>query len=62
MEQKEACRYEMVYDVQFRHLQGELGELKARVQRLEAAISRGVMLLVANLAGVVATLAQLLMR
>lgn len=52
------CPYEMAYDVQFRNLNGDLEELKERVRRLESTLARGVLLLVANLVGVVLTLAQ----
>ena len=52
------CPYEMAYEVQFRNLTGDLEELKERVRRLESTLARGVMLLVANLVGVVLTLAQ----
>ena len=54
----ETCRYGMAYDVQFRDLRGDLTELKGRVGRLEATLARGVLLLVANLVGVVMVLAQ----
>ena len=55
------CPYEMAYDVQFQNLTGDLDELKERVRALETTLARGVMLLVANLVGVVLTLAQQLM-
>jgi hypothetical protein len=61
-EHEGACRYELAYEVQFKHLNGELAELKTRVQRLEATLARGVLLLVANLACVIVTLAQLVLR
>jgi hypothetical protein len=48
----------MAYDVQFQNLTGDLEELKDRVRRLEQTLARGVMLLVANLAGVALMLAQ----
>ena len=54
----ETCPYEMAYDVQFRHLIDDLGDLKNRVQRLETTLGRGVMLLVANLVSVIMVLAQ----
>lgn len=57
-EEQEPCRYEMAYTVQFQNLREDLGELKERVRRLETTLARGVMLLVANLAGMVMILAQ----
>lgn len=61
-EQCNPCPYERAYTVQFRNMESDFEEIKARVQRLEATLARGVMLLVANLAGVVMTLWQLLMQ
>ncbi|MDX9972714.1 MAG: hypothetical protein RBU21_06985 [FCB group bacterium] len=52
---KELCP---VHDVQFGHLREDLAELKERVHRLEATLTRGVLLLVANLVGMVLSLAQ----
>ena len=54
----EACRYEMAYSVQFENLTEDLRELKERVGRLESTLARGVLLLVANLAGVVIMLGE----
>lgn len=50
--------FEEVTRVQFDHVRGDLGELKTRVGALEATLARGVLLLVANLAGVVVMLAR----
>ncbi|MBI5093492.1 MAG: hypothetical protein HZB26_13755 [Candidatus Hydrogenedentes bacterium] len=50
--------YERLYQLQFENLNRDLNELKDRVKSLEVALARGVMLLVANLAGVVIMLAQ----
>ncbi len=47
-----------VYDAEFRLLESKLMDLKDRVVRLETTMARGVLLLVANLAGVVMSLAQ----
>ncbi len=58
----DTCPYEMAYDVQFRNLEMDLSELKERVRRLETTLARGVMLLVANLACVIVTLAQMLLK
>ncbi len=52
----------MVYRLQFKNLGDDLTELKERVQRLEATLARGVMLLVANLVGMVMMLAQQAVR
>ena len=57
-EEPETCRYEMAYSLQFQNLREDLVELKERVRRLETTLSRGVTLLVANLAGMVMMLAQ----
>lgn len=54
----EVCRYEMAYSVQFANLGEDMRELKSRVERLETTLGRGVMLLVANLVGVVMMLVQ----
>ncbi len=58
----EVCRYEKMYSMQFDNLREDLKELKERVQRLESTLARGVLLLVANLVGVVMTLVQQVMR
>ena len=47
-----------VYDAEFRLLESKLMDLKDRVVRLESTMARGILLLVANLAGVVMSLAQ----
>ena len=47
-----------VYDAEFRLLESKLMGLKDRVVRLESTMARGILLLVANLAGVVMSLAQ----
>lgn len=57
-----ACVCGRVYEVQVNNLSEDLKELKDRVQRLEATLARGVLLLVANLAGVAVSLAQQLLR
>lgn len=61
-ENSEPCRYEMLYSVQFENLRNDMTELKDRVGRLETTLARGVALLVANLVGVVMTLAQQILR
>jgi hypothetical protein len=58
----EFCLYEQAHAVQFESLRGDLNELKERVHRLETTLERGVMLLVANLVGMVITLAQQLIK
>ena len=47
-----------LYDAEFRLLESKLMDLKDRVVRLESTMARGILLLVANLAGVVMSLAQ----
>lgn len=50
------CAFERAAEVEFRSLAASVRELKERMTRLESALARGTMLLVANLAGMVATL------
>ncbi len=52
----EDCPYEKLYALQFGGLREDLLELKQRVGQVERTVARGVMLLVANLAGVALTL------
>ena len=52
------CSFEKVAEVEFRNLGTDLHELKDRVTRLEQMLARGVLLLVANLAAVIVTLAR----
>jgi hypothetical protein len=52
------CSYERVFDLQVSNVRGDLSELKERVGRLESTLARGVLLLVANLVGVVMMLAE----
>ena len=47
-----------LFDAEFRLLDSRLMDLKDRVVRLETTMARGVLLLVANLAGVVMSLAH----
>ena len=53
-----ASLHREVYDAEFRLLESKLMGLKDRVVRLESTMARGILLLVANLAGVVMSLAQ----
>lgn len=57
-ESSDSCPDEKVHRVEYRMLSESLRELKERVTRVEATMTRGVMLLVANLAGVLVTLAR----
>ncbi len=57
-QEHDVCRYELAWAVQFKNLTDDVNEVKQRVERLETTLARGVMLLVANLVGVVITLAQ----
>ncbi len=50
------CPHERVHQIEYRQLDQNLNELKTRVGRVETTLARGVLLLVANLAGVVITL------
>lgn len=54
--------YERLHELQFENLNRDLNELKERVKSLEAALARGVLLLVANLAGVTIMLAQQILQ
>lgn len=58
----EDCPQRKVNEVEFRLLDTKLRDLKERVEKLESAMSRGLMLLVANLVGIVVSLAQQLMQ
>ena len=58
---QECCPLERLYQEQFRNSQRHLEELKRRVERLEAVLSRAMFLLVGNLAGVAAMLLQQLL-
>jgi hypothetical protein len=57
----EPCAYERVAAVEFRNLNADIEEVRDRVERLEAVLSRGINLLIANLVGVVLMLAQQVM-
>ena len=57
-ESTEPCRYERTYTLQYENVREDLSEVKDRVERLESTLARGVLLLVANLVGVVMMLAQ----
>ncbi len=61
-ENVEHCRYEAVYSLQFQNLRDDLNELKERVRSLETTLGRGVTLLLANLVGVVITLAEQILK
>lgn len=54
----ESCPHERVHEVEFRLLHESLQEVKNRVTRVELTLARGVMLLVANLVGVVMSLVR----
>lgn len=58
----DCCRYELAYSVQFEHLREGLEEVRNRVAGLESTLGRGVLLLVANLVGVVMMLGERLIR
>lgn len=54
----ESCPQREVHNAEFRLLESKLMDVKERVGRMETTIARGILLLVANLAGVVMSLAQ----
>ena len=51
-----------VQQLEHKMLASQLNDLKDRVNRLETQIGRGILLLVANLAGVATTLAHALIQ
>jgi len=61
-EVSEMSQLRELHDAEFWLVESKLMDLKDRVTRLETTIARGVLLLVANLAGVVMTLAQDFLR
>ena len=54
----ESCSRERVHEVEYRVLSESLKEVKDRVSRVETALGRGVLLLMANLVGMVISLAE----
>lgn len=54
----DVCSFQQVARVEFRNLAEDLRELKARVHDLERTLARGVMLLIANLAGLIVAIAK----
>jgi len=57
-----ACPNERLHSQQYRRLREDLGEVRRRVNGLEATLARGIFLLVANLLGVIVTLGRELIR
>ncbi len=60
--ERETCAYHLAHEAEFRALSRGLDEVKGRVHGIETKVERGVLLLVANLVGVVMTLVQQLLR
>lgn len=58
LESCDPCSFQHVAQVEFRNLSDDLRELKTRVHDLERTLARGVMLLVANLAGLLVAIAK----
>ena len=58
----ERCSFERAAEVEFRGLSEDIREIRDRVLRLEQTLARGVLLLLANLAGLAVTLAQGMLR
>lgn len=58
----ERCPFGMVYEVHVSNLAEDIKDLKVRVDRLEATLARGVLLLVANLVAVIISLGQQLLH
>lgn len=61
-EAKQERVFERVAEVRFKNLHDDLDELKKRVRGLEEKLTQGVMLLVANLTGVVVMLGRELLN
>lgn len=57
-DQCESCPHERVHKVEYKALRDSLDEVRKRVTRLEVTLSRGVLLLVANLVGMIISLAR----
>jgi hypothetical protein len=55
------CPFERAHRVELDSFSEDLREVKARIGRLETTLARGVMLLVANLTGVVVMLVRQLL-
>ncbi len=53
---------QQIHDLEYRHLSTQVDVVKERVDRLEVQLGRGILLLVANLAGVATTLAHALIQ
>ncbi len=58
----ERCPYRLVHEVQIEQFGEDVTELKDRVGGLEKTLARGVLLLVANLTGMVVSLAEQVLR
>jgi hypothetical protein len=56
------CPMEKVHEVEYRLMSGQFEDIKERVGRLETQLNRGILLLVAILAGVATTLARALIQ
>ena len=57
-EECKSCPMDKVHKIEYRFLSANLNEVKMRVGKLETQLARGILLLVANLTGVVITLAK----
>lgn len=53
---------QQIHKLEYRHLSTQVDDVKDRVTRLEVQLGRGILLLVANLAGVATTLAHALIQ
>jgi len=56
--QESYCAMGMVYEERFARFASELAELRRRIEKVETTLSRGVTLLVANLAGIIVMLLE----
>ena len=57
-DQCDSCPHERVHNVEYRLLTQNLDDLRMRVARVESTLGRGILLLVANLAGVAVSIAS----
>ncbi len=62
MTQQHTVRSDEVRDWRLAQLSREINEIRERMTRLEAALMRGILLLVANLAGVATSLLHQLIQ
>ena len=60
--QESYCAMGLVYEEKFGHFASELADLKRRLDKVETTLSRGITLLVANLAGIIVILLETFLK